>query len=303
MQINTDSKEKTVCVTLGKWNCSIKNIHALTSAYIAIGDIQDGKKATVEISQICEGMQMPCYKSGGCGTYEMLSCNECPASKPEYLLRSKHPCDGCDHGWGTANENGIEVCNDTCKEFKDWSEQQAMAKLCGQCNKTDGMCYTSNPPKVKCTVTGEFHLYDDKCNIKSPRICDVLGVEQGEKFCITYTSHATRITRTCRIDENGDIVSDEGRLPAEALSQIINYPERIVKTAPLSDKEIEAIKAIKNLFPTAEYVEHIKNSDIVGIGNSENGWIADINNALFPSLKPGDHIDIDAVMAGGLDCE
>lgn len=88
-------------------------------------------------------------------------------------------------------------------------------------------------------------------------------------------------------------LSDEGRLPAEALSQIINYPERIVKTAPLSDKEIEAIKAIKNLFPTAEYVEHIKNSDIVGIGNSENGWIADINNALFPSLKPGDHIDID----------
>ena len=167
------------------------------------------------------------------------------------------------------------------------------AKLCGQCNKTDGMCYTSNPPKVKCTVTGEFHLYDDKCNIKSPRICDVLGVEQGEKFCITYTSHATRITRTCRIDENGDIVSDEGRLPAEALSQIINYPERIVKTTPLSGKEIEAIKAIKNLFPTAEYVEHIKNSDIVGIGNSENGWIADINNALFPSLKPGDHIDID----------
>ena len=34
------------------------------------------------------------------------------------------------------------------------------------------------------------------------------------------------------------------------------------------------------------------NYDIVGIGNSENGWIADINNTLFPSLKPGDYIDI-----------
>ena len=130
-------------------------------------------------------------------------------------------------------------------------------------------------------------------NMVKPRICNVLGVEVGEKFSITYTSHSTMITRICRIDENGNIVSDDGSLPAEALSQIINYPERIVKTAPLSDKEIEAIKAIKNLFPTAEYVEHIKNSDIVGIGNSENGWIADINNALFPSLKPGDHIDID----------
>jgi len=26
-----------------------------------------------------------CYKSGGCGPYEMYSCNNCPASKPSYL--------------------------------------------------------------------------------------------------------------------------------------------------------------------------------------------------------------------------
>lgn len=101
-----------------------------------------------------------------------------------------------------------------------------------------------------------------------------------------------KITRICHIDENGDVVSAEGRLPAEALCQIINHPERIAKTVSLSDMEIEAIKAIKNLFPTAEYIERIKNSDIVGISNSENGWIADINNTLFPSLKPGDYIDI-----------
>lgn len=30
---------------------------------------------------------MKCYRSGGCGPYEMYSCNECPASKPEYLKR------------------------------------------------------------------------------------------------------------------------------------------------------------------------------------------------------------------------
>ena len=28
---------------------------------------------------------MSCYKDGGCGIYEMYSCYECPASKPEYL--------------------------------------------------------------------------------------------------------------------------------------------------------------------------------------------------------------------------
>ena len=29
-----------------------------------------------------------CYRDGGCGPYEMYSCNECPASKPDYLQRN-----------------------------------------------------------------------------------------------------------------------------------------------------------------------------------------------------------------------
>ena len=33
---------------------------------------------------------MTCYRKGGCGPYEMYSCSECPASKPEYLER-EHP--------------------------------------------------------------------------------------------------------------------------------------------------------------------------------------------------------------------
>ena len=35
---------------------------------------------------------------------------------------------------------------------------------CGGCPYTDGMVYTSLPPKVKCTITGEFHYYEDSCN-------------------------------------------------------------------------------------------------------------------------------------------
>ena len=38
---------------------------------------------------------------------------------------------------------------------------------CGSCDQTDGMCYTSDPPKVKCTITGEYHSYDDMCNISN----------------------------------------------------------------------------------------------------------------------------------------
>lgn len=37
---------------------------------------------------------------------------------------------------------------------------------CGNCTKTDGSVYTSNPPQIKCTVTGEFHFMDESCNCK-----------------------------------------------------------------------------------------------------------------------------------------
>ena len=31
---------------------------------------------------------MTCYRDGGCGPYEGLACNECPASKPEYRVNT-----------------------------------------------------------------------------------------------------------------------------------------------------------------------------------------------------------------------
>jgi hypothetical protein len=41
---------------------------------------------------------------------------------------------------------------------------------CGECKYTDGLVYTSNPPKVKCTITGEFHHNTDECNCEFSRL-------------------------------------------------------------------------------------------------------------------------------------
>ena len=41
---------------------------------------------------------------------------------------------------------------------------------CGSCPFTDGCCYTSLPPKVKCTITSEYHYYDDICNCEEARV-------------------------------------------------------------------------------------------------------------------------------------
>lgn len=40
---------------------------------------------------------------------------------------------------------------------------------CGSCPYTDGLVYTSMPPKVKCTITGDFHEYDEECNCDNAR--------------------------------------------------------------------------------------------------------------------------------------
>lgn len=41
---------------------------------------------------------------------------------------------------------------------------------CGSCPFTDGMCYTSNPPKRKCIITGQYHDYDDECDCEPSRL-------------------------------------------------------------------------------------------------------------------------------------
>lgn len=46
---------------------------------------------------------MSCYRQDGCGPYEMRSCNECPASKPEYaqiysqINTEYNPCIACEY--------------------------------------------------------------------------------------------------------------------------------------------------------------------------------------------------------------
>ena len=36
--------------------------------------------------------------------------------------------------------------------------------ICGNCQHTDGLCYTSSPPQCHCNITGELHYYADECN-------------------------------------------------------------------------------------------------------------------------------------------
>ena len=63
---------------------------------------------------------------------------------------------------------------------------------CGMCPFNDGMCYTSNPPKRKCTITNEFHYYDDKCNCEYSRLLKEKE-KSGESLIERFPESAIRI--------------------------------------------------------------------------------------------------------------
>ena len=60
---------------------------------------------------------------------------------------------------------------------------------CGMCPFNDGMCYTSNPPKRKCTITDEFHYYDDECNCEYSRLLK----EQEQQKVIATLEESTPV--------------------------------------------------------------------------------------------------------------
>ena len=70
---------------------------------------------------------------------------------------------------------------------------------CGNCTKTDGIVYMSNPPKLKCTVTGEFHGYGDECDcgVEHPKFYTKCLV-CGELAEISNVRLPVRICDKCR---------------------------------------------------------------------------------------------------------
>lgn len=76
---------------------------------------------------------------------------------------------------------------------------------CGMCPFTDGMCYTSDPPKRKCTITGEFHYYDYECNCEYSRLLKEKE-KSGESLIERFPDSAIRLN----VD---DIAASEYKFP------------------------------------------------------------------------------------------
>lgn len=105
----------------------------------------------------------------------------------------------CDRKIGVAtptkiNTKQFDENNSTVTKVQDISVSQtdsaltavsSYPKKCGSCLKTDGMWYASNPPQVKCIITGKFHFLNDDCD------CDKITATAAAE---SYTNTTTPLT-------------------------------------------------------------------------------------------------------------
>lgn len=65
---------------------------------------------------------------------------------------------------------------------------------CAYCKYNDGSVYTSNPPKYRCSVTGEYHLALDDCNV------EFAPVKHG-RWVIAYFDNVPTLAACNRCDQ------------------------------------------------------------------------------------------------------
>ena len=133
-----------------------------------------------------------------------------------------------------------------------------------------------------------------EANMDKPRICEVLGVEVGERFSVKDQ----RGEALLYVDEDGWVKYEEDRtLSSSALQLAINHPEYIIRKPRFTEQEI-------NL---ATVLVEFRGDDTVTIGKQVNGHVwwrtksdehGILPSELFPSIQPGQEYTLDEIIGG-----
>jgi hypothetical protein len=126
-----------------------------------------------------------------------------------------------------------------------------------------------------------------EANMDKPRICEVLGVEVGEKFTIADTDYW--------IEKNGAIFSDGNQRDLVGVSlicDVVNHPDRIIRKPRWTEQEVEDAKALARAF-SPDFKVYRKDNLHLLIG----GGIC-INTDTFPSVKIGQSVTLDEIIGG-----
>lgn len=131
----------------------------------------------------------------------------------------------------------------------------------------------------------------EEANMDKPRICEVLGVEVGEKFTIADTDYW--------IEKNGAIFSDGNQRDLVGVSlicDVVNHPDRIIRKPRFTEQEVEVAKAIKLLFP--DVVKVCRFSGVVKAECKNGSGECMIGAKLLPSIQNHQSYTLDEIIGG-----
>ena len=193
---------------------------------------------------------------------------------------SKEDCDYCEIREPVQQYAGTKR---PCHEYVRANPHEA-ARLMGYEVVEDGNVLTKNDSK------GESL----EANMDNPRICEVLGVEVGEKFTIADTDYW--------IEKNGAIFSDGNQRDLVGVSlicDVVNHPDRIIRKPRFTQQEVERAKAIKVLFPEINAIKYDGAwTQCLEIVDGTYFQREVITRHLFPSVEKGQVYTFDEIIGG-----
>ena len=133
---------------------------------------------------------------------------------------------------------------------------------------------------------------EKEANMDKPRICEVLGVEVGEKFTIADTDYW--------IEKNGAIFSDGNQRDLVGVSlicDVVNHPDRIIRKPRFTQQEAERAKAIKVLLPEINAIKYDGAwTQFLEIVDGTYFQREVITRYLFPSVEKGHVYTLDEII-------
>lgn len=168
-----------------------------------------------------------------------------------------NPCLKCETGWGTISVDGCKSCRDTCEKLKQY----------------------------------------EKANMNKPRICEVLGVEAGERFRPKHLCNGF-----LSIKENGTIEFD-GDPSVKDISNLIlwlvYHPEDIVRIGNdkprFTQQDIDDAKMIRAVFGENGIVKRYGKATTEPYGALVFNDIY-INENMLPGVKEGQEYSLNEII-------
>lgn len=208
-------------------------------------------------------------------------------------LDSVFECNCCNPGTCPIGKEAF-ISGYCCADYTKSHPNEA-ARLMGYEVVEDEAVKRKETDSVECPICGkEVDVRLEETNMDKPRICEVLGVEVGERFnvygnCLDW-----------HVDEKGHVVSDDDkRCVDDVIYLAINHPDRIIRRPRFTQQEAERAKAIKEIFPNAyKLARNLSAITIYRVEDDIPFYLATIQAERFHSLRPGKTVTLDEIIGG-----